>query len=67
MQNNQAPNIYHQSLPPGYNEYSQPITAPIAYRFSYDPIQVQCPTCRANIVTQISYKAGLLTWMIAGN
>lgn len=31
-----------------------------------DPVQMKCPTCQANIVTEVHYENGLLTYLISG-
>ncbi len=49
---------HHQ---PMYNQ--QPVIMPLM-GLSENPMQMQCPSCRAVIVTRIDHQYGLLTWLI---
>lgn len=43
----------------------QTINMPLPVFFDR-PVQMRCPNCNRMIVTQLSYKAGILTWLSCG-
>ena len=36
------------------------------FRPGPDPVTVECPNCRAHVVTTTRHEAGALTWILAG-
>lgn len=34
--------------------------------FGDNPVSMTCPNCRANVLTTLNYKSGLLVWILAG-
>ncbi|XP_043945011.1 lipopolysaccharide-induced tumor necrosis factor-alpha factor homolog isoform X2 [Protopterus annectens] len=60
---------YQQS--PGYPAPPQPVTVQTvivqpAVRFGDHPVQMTCPSCQQAVVTSVSHRAGLLTWLSCG-
>jgi hypothetical protein len=55
--------MYQTQPQPMYNQ--QPIIMPLM-GLSENPMQMQCPSCKAAIVTRINHKSGLLAWLICG-
>lgn len=46
--------------------YQQPttiLTQPFIQSFGAVPVQTVCPTCRASIVTSITFEVGTLVWV----
>jgi lipopolysaccharide-induced tumor necrosis factor-alpha factor len=41
---------------------NQPVNQLI--HFSDSPVQMQCPQCRAQVVTNVAFKSGTATWLI---
>lgn len=35
-------------------------------RLGDNPSRTMCPNCHANVLTEVKYQSGLLTWVIAG-
>eukprot|EP00079_Xenopus_tropicalis_P039300 XP_017953071.1 PREDICTED: lipopolysaccharide-induced tumor necrosis factor-alpha factor homolog isoform X2 [Xenopus tropicalis] len=60
--------------PPVYNSIpGQPVTVPpvvtpiiVTSTFQDTPASTTCPSCRQNIITNIHYNIGLLTWLLFG-
>lgn len=45
---------------------NQPYVAPsvVVMSFGESPVQAACPFCQAQILTNVEYEAGLLTWLV---
>jgi lipopolysaccharide-induced tumor necrosis factor-alpha factor len=45
---------------------TQPVVLPqiTVVAFGDRPIQVQCPHCQATVLTDVSYEAGVMTWLL---
>ena len=63
-----------QGAPPPYQGQPYPAGLPptqnVALRqnikFESTPVQLRCPNCQRDVVTNLSYEAGLLTWLVVG-
>ena len=56
-----------QDLPPAYDQFAHNAESPVSNKFSHHPMQLQCPKCNINILTEITFKTGRITWLVAGN
>nr|XP_027203607.1 lipopolysaccharide-induced tumor necrosis factor-alpha factor homolog [Dermatophagoides pteronyssinus] len=43
-----------------------PPTVIVTQPIGLDPVQMKCPSCQANIVTDVHYENGLLTYILSG-
>ncbi|XP_032395513.1 lipopolysaccharide-induced tumor necrosis factor-alpha factor homolog [Etheostoma spectabile] len=68
----QQPQVVQQVQQPVFQQQPQvvqsvnPVTVVPQQRLTDHPGQMTCPRCQNNVVTQIEYTNGMLTWLIVG-
>ena len=53
------------AFPPSYTAQPQPTIVNVMV-FDRYPMSLNCPHCKQNIVTTLSYRGGILTWLCVG-
>ncbi|PAV60121.1 hypothetical protein WR25_10293 [Diploscapter pachys] len=53
------------AFPPSYTPQPQPTIVNVMV-FDRYPMSLNCPHCKQNIVTTLSYRGGILTWLSVG-
>ena len=53
------PQVYQPGVPAGY-------AAAQTVNYKATPVQVRCPNCHQDIITELSYDSGLLVWVVVG-